>query len=358
MKKAPLLVLLILVGLAACAGLGLQFWVKPAVEQEIATILNNYFEKQGAKPKGPVKVTLNPLARVLTIAPLDLKLNPAMQLRDGQVALTTLKLTLKGMLALSPLSNLVSGSEEKVILLEQVSCPSVNVNFIEGNYKAKGLIAYNLAAQGSDLQDLQKNPQNFDKKRIFYVQKVHLAETKVQVPSGNKTLNLDFGAMDFSEITPKLLGKVEVAGLNIREGEHEVFRARQISYENLRLYSEEEWLNMAQSLLQASDEVKLERLANLFLGDEPLLEKVNLNDLTVDVEGSPLAIGRVSFEAKPQATLNRLEVHGLALASSLFEKAFKQKLPLPKLLHLGFGLGLSKLANEERTFSFNLGIDE
>lgn len=345
--------LLTFVALMSILVLGLQFWFKPAVENELASIVHAYYTAKGAKISDTLSVKASPLTRTVVIEPFTLT-HPSAGLKEGKIAESKLQLTVQGLLALSPLKHLLARSQGEIPLLDRAECDLASFFTGAGTVVVQKISVYDARIEAQTFRELLANPERFADKRLFTVREISLGSSEI-TSQDKQAVHISLGTTVLSDLTPNKLGSLRINDLSASDGTKNQFHVRSLLQEQIKLFSDEECLALAGRL---SGQQSAATLLALFLGEEPWVETTRFSDLTVRVDGSPFTIGTIAFQARPNAQAQSLEIGGIALAGALIEEQVGQKLPIPKVMHIHLNLGLAKKREKIRTFSAGLGVDE
>ena len=353
MKKSQSLFLLIVILLVAVFLAGVQFWIKPSIERDVTALINESLKTQGMTPKSPVTVTVSPFTRTLIIPAFDLSPNATTGLQQGHVQPSETIMTYQGLLAFSPLRDLLSPKSGPITLVQQSLCQGITMEINGATVTMENLTARDLAIEAEELAKLLADAQG--KRPAMAASLIRMEHFVITVQTSK--VKLAMGPMLFEKLSKTHLERLSIENIEGFEQNVKKFHSSRLLQNNIRIFTEDEALTLAAKLAQASDEARTEELIKVLIGEKPLVESTRLQGVTIDVEGSPVNIKEISFTTKAGKE-EHIQVTGLSLAGKTIEDQMGQKLPIPALLHLNIALGDSKETPSSRKLSASVGIDE
>ncbi|MCR5813340.1 MAG: hypothetical protein K6G15_02440 [Desulfovibrio sp.] len=355
MKKSQGLFLLLVLLLVAAFLAAVQFWIKPAIERDVAVLINETLKAQGLTPKNPVSVSVSPLTRTLVIPAFDLSPNSTTGLQKGRVQPSETIMTYQGLLAFSPLRDLFTPKTGPITLVQQSLCQGLSMEINGASVSMENLVARELGADAQELRSLLSDPNFQGKRPPLFALLIRVEHFLIDVPTAKTKIVM--GPMLFDKLTPSKLESLSIENIQGFEQGVKRIHSSRLLQKNIRIFTEEEALNLAAKLSQASEAARTEELVKLFIGEKPLIESTSLQGVTIDVEGSPVNIKEIAFTTTAGKE-ERITITGLSLAGKTIEEQVGQKLPIPALLHLNVALGESQQADQTRKLTASVSIDE
>ncbi|MBQ7457388.1 MAG: hypothetical protein IJS54_07275 [Desulfovibrio sp.] len=339
--------LVILCGLGAS-----QFWIKPAVEQELTRQITDYLTFQGFTKEGDISLRVNPFTRSLTIDPMTLQGTTTMGSITATIDTTEMLLTWQGLFAFSPLSSLIDDASQ-VVLIDRSHTKSMTFTGNGGEVHCTDFRTFGVGTSKHDLLRMHAK----DHRPALFFQTLSFGSLTLKDSPNAKPL-VSTGAMTLRDITKDAVASASLERVKIKDNTGEDVHIGRVTQENIRILSESEVLALAQHLTQSKADAQAKALLDLFIGDKPLVETTQFDDITITVEKNPLSIGQIRFITAKNAKEVRFSLSRLQILTKLIEDKSQQGLPLPALLSLNLSLSATKNASQTYSFAGAMGIEE
>ena len=323
MKRSHIILCVFLVVVLLAAG-GL-FQLKSAIERECAASVNHYFTEQGLVPKAPIETSLNLISRTLKIHPFDIQSNPKLKIKKCTFEEADLSLTWQGLLAFSPLSSFVQKSGE-IVLLDSGNAKGVQMSVEDADLSLKNTRVSRVVLDAQDLEKLKSGKTDILRQALI-IDEIVLDNMTITVPN-QKNLNVSLGPITVTGTRKNRIEQCVVENIVVTENKVQQLAIKKVTQKSIRLHTEDEWLALAVTMSEQSQEMA-GALFELLMGEDPLVGSTVFDSLTVTVENSPLAIDQITFNTTKNAENALFSVSRMTLPSKAIEDQAGQRLPLP-----------------------------
>ncbi|MBQ9405370.1 MAG: hypothetical protein IJU37_01360 [Desulfovibrio sp.] len=299
-KKSMLLVLVVLVGL-----LGLQQWLQAIVENLAReTVASVSLSPDGKPAKGSVEVVdFSPLSRTLLMQGIRIEEENADM--HASVESVTMRLSMRFMLAMTPLRSLVLSEQSEAMLLvaedvraeglewkiPQQTC-AIKTHETKHFCATQSLVQHMLAGKGVDALD------------IIYesgAESIRITDMRIKTRDNATELDTQVQGSALEGWEGSHIRSLSLDAMSARTGGIEDFTLRSMTYADIHLPKKELVRQLWQALLkhgQDSDALvtACRPLLEKMMAAGPLVEKIRLGALRMKVEGQDVRLGEAGFD--------------------------------------------------------------
>ncbi|MBQ7585813.1 MAG: hypothetical protein IJU40_06160 [Desulfovibrionaceae bacterium] len=355
MQKKSYLGLTLICGLLIALILGAQMILKPQIEQTFSQMFTRELTANGLTLVGPLKVKLNIFNRTLHIEPYTLKMKAPIE-GEAKFYASRINLTFKGMLAASSLADYVLPKEGVVPFYSLAECEGFAFISKEGELHLEKPQIKNLAVEAKHIKPWISGEMPI-KKVFCTIEQMILPKNELSIQTED-AFTLQLGEINFSDLTPKQIKSFKIKDLEALQKKNLVFSLREFQQKDVHILSEKESIDLGIKLGTANDVQKSIILADLLMGDNPVVDETHFKGFKLLVDKEFVDIGGIDLICKGENQEKLLALKDIVINRKSLESLGKNKLPIPETLLLSLGFKVANQKNNLKKFKINLGIKE
>ena len=337
---------------------GFQFWLKPDIEKDLAQALTANMKLNGMTLKEPLKVSVSPLSRTLTIDPFTADIHNEFA-NNGTLKAqkTTLELTLNGLLSTTDLASLVLPKSGALQVFTQADIDAVDVSTDLAKIHMESLSVKNATM---DLPDFHKLLEGklADPTEVLSFEEIFTPKTTIQVLDQQSDITI--GNIIIEGYTPKFVAKVTLQNFDLKSPDLDLSFKESIKT-NVRLLTDAETLAITQKLLNATKnkEQALDAVLPLIVGDNPLIGQIEFKGIAMKIPGQSLDMGGFSLINSKQGQAVSIALNDIKIAKSTIEALTSMgSLNLPENIFLSVNSTYSQESKNLANIKFNFDIKD